>query len=626
MEDKILNNRIKTKENWSLKLGANIQKDGSVVFRVWAPYCKKVSLKIISSKKNEVIEMNSETDGYFSISTRKAYAGSNYYYLLDDEKQRPDPVSRSQPDGVHGASEVVDPNEFLWTEKGWKGNKLTETILYELHVGTFTQEGSFDAAIQKIPHLKKMGITTIELMPVAQFPGTRNWGYDGVGLFAVQNSYGGSLGLKKFINACHAQKIAVCLDVVYNHLGPEGNYLLDFGSYFTKKYHTPWGDALNYDDAHCDAVRNFILSNLLYWMHEYHMDAFRLDAVQHIYDASPRHLLTEIREKLTEESSRMKRKVHLFAESEMNDVRLIQPLQKSGYGIDAQWSDDFHHALHSCLTKEKRAYYVDYNGIADLAKAIKKSFIYEGQYSVFRKKKYGTDAARFSGKHFIHYLQNHDQIGNRAWGDRITTQISFEAQKVSAVLLILLPAIPLLWMGQEYGEKTPFQYFVDHHDANLLQLVRQGRKKEFALLGWNDLPDPADPDTFLNSKLNWKLAGEGKHQLLLKFYTDLIRLRRKMKILTDLDKNHLKVKFSEEERWMSLQYAGADETDYGILLSLDDRERVVTSPFGQESLLVESLNTEDECYGGFLARKKNRVHVGSFLVSSYNAIIGKIEK
>lgn len=605
------------------QLGAVITGRDEVTFSVWAPRRRKVEVKIITSDGVRLLPMRRNDQGYFSLTASAVKPGTNYFYVLDGKDARPDPVSRFQPHGVHGASEVLDPSSFKWHDLRWKGLEHEKYVFYEAHVGTFTPEGTFDALIQKIPYLKKLGITCLEIMPVAQFPGERNWGYDGVNLFAVQNSYGGPDGLRRLVDACHTAKIAVCLDVVYNHFGPEGNYLHDYGPYFTGKYHTPWGDALNYDDENCGPVRHFIIQNALYWITEFHMDALRLDAVHSIYDESRRHILAELQDAVQKRARKLKRKVCVFSESELNDPKIFLPADKGGFGHHGQWSDDFHHAVHQHITREERGYYQDYHGLADIAKALKESFIYTGQYSKFRKKRYGKPAAKFSGRHFIHCLQNHDQVGNRAWGDRLSSQVSFETQKAAAVLLCLGPALPLLWMGQEYGERAPFQYFVDHGDPHLIQAVRQGRKREFKAFGWNDVPDPADPETFLNSKLNWTLTAQGRHAWLLKLYQNLLALRRKTRILKDLDKQHLKVHFNEADQWLTLEYNAQRQNRLSILISFSDKERVIKFPFKWDSF-EEIINTEDEGYGGFLARSKGRQYSKTLLLNSICAIVGKV--
>lgn len=620
---KKIGRKVRREKIESLTLGASYQGLKETCFRVWAPQRNKVEVKIITSDGTRLLPMRKDEQGYFQLTVSNAGPGTNYFYVLDGKDSRPDPASRFQPHGVHGASEVIDPNAFRWHDMRWKGIALENAVIYEAHVGTFTKKGTFDALIERLPHLKNLGITCLEIMPIAQFPGQRNWGYDGVNLFAVQDSYGGPDGFKRLVDACHREKISVCLDVVYNHFGPEGNYLHDYGPYFTGKYTTPWGQALNYDDQYSGAVRDFIIQNALYWITEYHVDALRLDAVHSIYDHGPKHILAELKEAVDKRARQLKRKVHIFSESDMNDVKVLQPARQHGYGHDAQWSDDFHHAVHAYITGERKGYYGDYGSIECIATALKAGFIYTGQYSEFRKRCYGNSAAKFSGKHFIHCIQNHDQVGNRAWGERLSAQVSFEAQKIAAVLLCLGPALPLIWMGQEYGERAPFQYFIDHGDAHLIQAVRQGRKREFEAFGWENIPDPADAETFRNSKLNWTLVEEGRHAWLLKLYQQLLKMRKKNKILTHLDKRHLKVQYNEKDMWLAFEYNAERQNKLCALISFSEEERVIKFPF-KHDMFEEILNTEDESFGGFLARSKDRQYSKSVLLNSICAIIGKV--
>lgn len=470
-------------------------------------------------------------NGYFSARSRRAREGDDYLFVLDGEKERPDPVSRFQPYGVHGPSRIVRPDAFGWKDKRWKGMAYEDLIFYELHPGTFTPEGTFEGAAKKIPYLKKLGITCVEIMPVAQFPGKRNWGYDGVQLYAPQNSYGGPAGMKKLIDACHRQGLSVCLDVVYNHLGPEGNYLWDYGHYFTSKHHTPWGDAVNYDDRDSRHVRDFIIRNACSWISEYHIDVLRLDAIHSIIDTSRPHILEELNTRVQTLARRLRRKVHIVAESDLNDARIIRPRSKKGFGLAGQWSDDFHHAVHALLTGETNGYYADYGSAHDIVKVLQDNFIYDGsRYSRFRKDRHGKPAQDVPARQFVVCTQNHDQVGNRAYGERLGALVDPVRERLAAFLLLLSPYTPLLFMGQEYGEKAPFQYFVDHGDPGLREAVRQGRAREFAAFGWKDIPDPASAKTFLNSRLKWPSLKKPFHQKMLRLYQDLIALRKKMQL------------------------------------------------------------------------------------------------
>ncbi len=452
---------------------------------------------------------------------------------------RPDPASRFQPGGVHEASEVVS-QEFNWTDSSWAGLPIQDFILYELHVGTYTAQGSFGAIHEHLDELTDLGITAIELMPVAQFPGDRNWGYDGVYPFAVQNSYGGPSALKALVNACHERGLAVVLDVVYNHLGPEGNYLGQFGPYFTDRYRTPWGTALNFDGAMSDEVRRFFIENALYWITEFHIDALRLDAVHAIMDLSARPFLAELGLAVHEQAERLHRKIYLIPESDANDARLIQRCPRGGFGLDAQWSDDFHHALHTLLTGERTGYYQDFGELHHLSSAISQGWTYSGQYSTHRQRRHGNSPGDIPSHRFVVFIQNHDQIGNRMLGERLGHLVTFEELKLGAGMVLLSPFIPLLFMGEEYAETAPFQYFVNFTDAPLIEAVRRGRREEFTGFQWaGELPDPQDQETFLRCKLSRELREKSHHRELLEFYKELIQLRKTIPALAHLSKDHM---------------------------------------------------------------------------------------
>jgi maltooligosyltrehalose trehalohydrolase len=511
---------------WRLELGASVIDASSVEFRVWAPGAHSLAVTIMG-RVDAPIPLNRESFGYWKGTLQDISPGTRYQYLLNHTIERPDPASRSQPDGVHGPSEIIDPQAFSWTDRQWRGMPLEDYIIYELHTGTFTPEGTFDAMISRLSYLRdQVGITAIELMPVAQCPGTRNWGYDGTYLFSPQHNYGGPDGLKRFVAACHAAGLAVIMDVVYNHLGPEGNYLGDFGPYFTDTYRTPWGSAINYDGPESDAVRHFVISNAVYWIHEYHIDALRLDAIHGIFDFSAKHLLQDIRDAVHAEGRRLNRQVHVIAESDLNDARIIAPISKGGYGLDGQWSDDFHHALHSVLTKERDGYYEDFGQLKDVANAIREGVVYTGQYSPHRRRRHGNSFKSCSPSQLVVCAQNHDQIGNRAQGDRLSSLVNFEALKVANAAVLLSPYIPLLFMGEEYGETAPFLYFIDHGDPALIEAVRQGRKREFAAFGWTDIPDPYDQVTFDRSRLQPCLETDRQQQAHLRWSQALIHLRK----------------------------------------------------------------------------------------------------
>jgi maltooligosyltrehalose trehalohydrolase len=486
-----------------------------------------------------------------------------YFYRFGGRKERPDPASRFQPQGVHGPSQVVNPN-FSWGDDSWSGLSLNEYIIYELHVGTFTPDGTFPAIIPHLHDLKNLGITAIELMPVAQFPGSRNWGYDGTYPFAVQNSYGGCEGLKRLVNRCHQAGLAVVLDVVYNHLGPEGNYLADFGPYFTDRYRGPWGSPINFDGPYSDEVRRYFIENALYWVTEFHIDALRIDAVHSLLDFSAQPFLQELALAVQEEARRLNRQVHLIPESDLNDTRLVRSRDLGGFGLDAQWNDDFHHALHTLLTGEDTGYYQDFGKLEHLVKSFRQGFVYTGEYSAYRRRRHGNSSGSISAERFVVFAQNHDQVGNRAQSERLAELVTFEAQKLAAGVVLLSPFIPLLFMGEEYGEIAPFHYFVSHSDPDLVEAVRRGRKNEFAAFGWQgEPPDPQDETTFLRSKLNHDLRSKGQHRILYEFYRELIRLRKESPVLRILDKDRMEVIGFEPEqvlwwrRWCAEEEAAA---------------------------------------------------------------------
>jgi maltooligosyltrehalose trehalohydrolase len=413
-------------------------RSGACTFRVWAPFRRSVDVKILGPRAVSV-PMTQDARGYWQVSLSGLEAGTRYFYRLDDERDRPDPASRHQPEGVHGPSAVVDHGSFRWTDNAWRGLPLAEYVVYELHIGTFTPEGTFDAAIPRISELQQLGITAMELMPVAQFPGGRNWGYDGTYPFAVQHSYGGPEGLKRLIDACHGQGMAVVLDVVYNHLGPEGNYLGEYGPYFTDRYRTPWGQAINYDGAYANEVRNYVIGNALSWIRDYHVDALRVDAVHGIFDFGARHILQDIGDAVHGAGEETGRSAYVIPESDLNDARLIRPREVGGYGLDAQWNDDFHHCIRTLLTGERTGYYQDFGRLEDLAKAFREGFVYSGQYSPYRKRDHGGPSTDRPAYQFVVFSQNHDQVGNRMLGDRLSAQASFEAQKLAAACVILSP-------------------------------------------------------------------------------------------------------------------------------------------------------------------------------------------
>lgn len=508
------------------KIGAKIKNDGKTQFIVWAPFKNKMEVVI---KNGISISLQKTTRGYWEGETDQAEPGTLYKFRINGGKEFPDPASRSQPYGVHSWSMVTSPNNFIWREDNWKGLELKQMIIYELHIGTFTNDGTFEAVIDKMDHLKDLGVNTIEIMPIAQFPGDRNWGYDGVYPFAPQQSYGGANGLKKLVNACHNNEIAVILDVVYNHMGPEGNYLSQYGPYFTEKYHTPWGSAINFDDKYSDEVRNFFLENVIMWLEEFHLDGLRLDAVHEIIDRGAVHFLKEMSSRVDELESKTGRKYILIAESDLNDSRIVDSYNKGGYGLEGQWVDDFHHSLHTLLTREDEGYYKDYGQLEHMAKAFKQAFVYDGVYSEFRKRKVGNNPSHLDPSKFVICIQNHDQVGNRMLGERLSNLVSFEKIKLAAGVMLVSPFIPLLFMGEEFAEECPFQYFVSHGDEDLVKAVQEGRKNEFEYFNHRkgEFPDPVSNKTFEGSHVNWNFEKDKKKKIIFEFYKELIKLKKK---------------------------------------------------------------------------------------------------
>lgn len=598
-----------------MKIGADCEPDGSCTFIVWAPEKERVELRLLEPAE-ALIPLNKERQGYWRLTLENVPSGSLYTYRLDGRLERPDPASHSQPQGVHGPSQIVDHASFPWQDSEWQGLEPSRMILYELHVGTFTPEGSFDAIIPRLKALADMGINTLELMPVAQFPGDRNWGYDGVYPFAVQGSYGGSQGLKWLVNSCHQLGMAVILDVVYNHLGPEGNYLWDYGPYFTDKYRTPWGQAVNLDDAHSDEVRNFFIQNALFWFSVYHIDALRLDAVHAMVDMSARPFLQELAERVEEHSQQTGRTHILIVESDLNDARLITPREAGGYGLDAQWCDDFHHSVHALLTGEKDGYYEDFGQVSHLAQSIREGFVYNGKYSMFRKRRHGNSSRARRADQFIVFSQNHDQVGNRMRGERLSRLVDYESLKLAMATALLSPFIPLLFMGEEYGEVAPFLYFVSHSDPDLVEAVREGRKKEFATFQCSGpLPNPEDLGTFMQSKIRWELREQGAHQVLQEFTRELINLRRTTPSLWHLSKDHLKVEGWEEKQVM-LMKRWEDATGPQSLCIFNFNTQCVQfliDEFPLEGIWRKSLDSSEEKWLGGKSRLPDELSPGDFI-------------
>jgi maltooligosyltrehalose trehalohydrolase len=541
--------------------------------------------------------MDAEGDGFFRHTEPSVPEGQRYAYSLDCGPDRPDPCSLWQPEGVHGASAVIRPARFRWTDGGWQGVRREDLVFYELHVGTFTPEGTFEAVAARLPALRELGVTAVELMPVAQFPGTRNWGYDGASLYAAQNSYGGPHGFGRLVDACHAAGLAVILDVVYNHLGPEGNYLNEYGPYFTDHYRTPWGTAINYDGAGSDAVRDFILDNARTWLEEFHCDGLRLDAIHAIYDFGARHLLRAVADAAGDVARRSGRQVHVIAESDLNDPRLLWPPERGGFGLCAQWADDFHHAAHAFLTGERQGYYQDFGAPAQLARAFETPFLYGGQYSPYRKRKFGAPPDGLSGDRFVVCLQNHDQVGNRATGDRLTHALAPAQRRLAASLLLLSPYLPLLFMGEEYGEEKPFPFFCSFGDEHLVEAVRAGRRREFAEFAWQgDVPDPYAEGTFAAGRLSWSWPEGTPRAGLRRLYADLLRARRDWPALRDFVRRSARL-YPDTAAGPVLKLVrggpGASETALAYI-NLGDRTQPL--PAGDRPRLL--FSSESGRYGG----------------------------
>ena len=561
-------------------IGVNFNAKGEAEIKLWAPKAKSAELLLTATNKKHPLKEASY--GYWLLTTLDLKPGGLYQFVLNGEKPLPDPASLSQPESVHGASQAIDLSAFKWDDESWQNYPLAEYLLYELHTGTFTTEGTFAGIEQKLDYLKELGITAIEIMPVAQFPGSRNWGYDGVFPFAVQNSYGGAQGLQHLVNLCHKRSIAVVLDVVYNHLGPEGNYFGEFGQYFTQKYNTPWGNAINFDDEYCDAVRQYYIENVLMWFRDFHIDALRMDAVHAIKDFSTKHLLREIKQEVNQLMAETGRKHHLIVELDLNDTRFINPLEKEGFGMDAQWIDEFHHALRVTVSGDKTGYYSDFDGIKHLEKAYRDAYVYDGLYSPHRKKTFGTKAEHNPGEQFIVFSQNHDQVGNRMLGERSSQLFSFEMQKLMAGAVLVAPFLPMLFMGEEYSEPHPFLYFVSHTDPELAEAVRKGRKAEFAAFhAEGEAPDPVDEATFIQSKLQWDLVEQEPHATLLRFYKTLIALRKKLPALYHLNRQHLAVSSDENTKTLLL-HRWHEDNQVLCLMNFSDQTQQIQLPHNQQ--------------------------------------------
>jgi len=565
-----------------------------VIFSVWAPRARTVDLVLGDQR----IALESLPGGHWQKDVA-ADTRQGYRYSIDGSAAVPDPRSRWQPEGVHGASYVVEAGSLegvsLKAEsrvsRDFHPPPLSKAIIYELHVGTFTPEGTYAAAQAKLPYLAELGVTHLELMPLATFPGRRGWGYDGVDLFAPFPAYGTPFELAVFIRACHALRLAVLLDVVYNHLGPDGNYLAQYGPYFTDRYKTGWGEAINYDGPQSDEVRRFVIDNALMWLKDYGFDGLRLDAVHAIFSFEAVHLLEELSIAVQALSTELGRPLVLIAESDLNDPRLVRPAAHGGYGLDAHWGDDFHHALHRYFTGETDGYYADFAGLEDIATALRDGYVYQGKYSVHRERRHGRPPAGVEPQQLVVSAQNHDQIGNRAQGERLSIMLSVPQLKAVAALTLLAPFVPLLFQGEEWGAQTPFLYFTDHEDPELGLRVAEGRSKEFSAFRWQGaVPNPQEAETFTRSKLNWSELSEPRHAELLEWYRALIRLRHDKGVkprasLAGSDK--AVTNFDAEAGWLTFVHNGVL-----AVFNLKDQTQAVPRPSGEWKLVLKSDSTE----------------------------------
>lgn len=569
-------------------------------FKVWAPCAKRVTLKLSAENRDAIdIPMQGPDErGVWRQEVAEAEAGMDYGYCIDDDPRTyPDPRSLWQPNGVHGLSRIYHQDAFAWSDSEFNATALEKGVMYELHVGTFTPEGTLDSAISRLDHLVSLGVTHVELMPVAAFSGARGWGYDGVCLFAVQEAYGGPNALKRFANAAHQKGLAVVLDVVYNHFGPVGNYVGKFGPYVLDAHRTPWGCAVNLEDAGSHEVRRFFCDNALMWLKEFHMDGLRLDAVHALVDRSAIHFLEQLATEVEVSAKEQCRRLVLIAESDLNDPRVVMSLERGGMGFDAQWSDDFHHALFTVLNPgPPRGYYADFGQMKHLAKALEKTFVYDGIYSAYRDRHHGRPTGNIAQNRFLGFIQNHDQVGNRVMGDRINEIVGLERAKIAAAVVLASPFIPMIFQGEEWAASSPFQYFADHEDPEMIRLVTEGRQQEFISLGWesSEVPDPEDRATFDRSKLNWDEVNREHHAEMLAWYRSLIQLRRSNRSFQDSSPGSTDVAFSENQRWftvtrgtvMLLCNLGKCETS----LPVGDRQRILMASRANVSIANGALS------------------------------------
>mgnify|MGYP006284657223 CR=1 FL=1 len=596
-------------------LGPNRIGDGYWNFRVWAPLRKSVGLEIkapftanIPMRRGDMgywsvelefeegsrhVPMEKDEMGYWNLEL-ELDQGAEYRYVLDEKIRRPDPASSFQSGGVHGPSKLMDHSSYRWKDVDWKTPKLKEMIIYEIHTGTFSKEGTFEGASEHLDELSDLGITAVELMPVSQFPGKRNWGYDGAYPFAVQNSYGGPDALKKFVDSCHEKGLAVILDVVYNHLGPEGNYLADFAPYFTDRISTPWGQAVNFDGEYSYGVRRYFIENALHWLNRYHVDGLRLDAIHSIFDMSPVHFIRELVSEVRNHTDKKSDK-WIICENDLNDVRVFQDADRGGYGADAQWCDDFHHSVRSLVTGKRKGYFSDFGTVSHLRKALSEGYVYSWQYSGFRKRFHGSSSENIPKERFVAFIQNHDQVGNGGGGKRLSELASFEVLKMSAGILLLSPYVPLLFMGEEYGEDNPFYFFVDFSDHDLLDAVRKGRKELKEEFGLDEaMPDPAGIETFERSLPDRKKAQRGNHRILKDLYKHLIAMRKRP-ALRETRKESIEVK-EGSDGWIMMTRKGKGDSLL-VLINTSEEEICMEGdlPRGPWNRI---LDTSDQVWNG----------------------------
>jgi maltooligosyltrehalose trehalohydrolase len=553
-----------------------------MIFSVWAPQAKSVDL-VMGERR---ITLQPIAGGYWQADAA-IERGQGYKYSIDGAAPVPDPRSRWQPDGVHGESHLTYERTATARHTRFTPAPLKNAIIYELHIGTFTPEGTYDAAQRQLDYLSELGVTHVELMPLASFPGQRGWGYDGVALYAPFPAYGTPAQLAEFVAACHARGLALILDVVYNHLGPDGNYLAQYGPYFTDRYKTAWGAAINYDAAQSDEVRRFVIDNALMWLQDYEFDGLRLDAVHAIFSFEAVHVLEELSVAVKDLGKQLARSFVLIAESDLNDPRLVHSPARGGYGLDAHWCDDFHHAIHRYFTGETDGYYADFGGLKDVATALRDGYVYQGQYSAFRGRKHGRAPSGLEGQQLVVSAQNHDQVGNRAQGERLSMLLSVPQLKAVAALTLLSPFLPLLFQGEEWGAMTPFLYFTDHQDPQLGRLVTEGRAREFSAFRWRGtIPNPQEPATFMRSKLNWAESSQQPHAEILEWYRRLIRLRRdKVEAPREsrADSPQPQVRFDAGAEWLAFVHNGVL-----AVFNLGDRAQAVPMPEGEWNLVLRS--------------------------------------